>query len=65
MNITNGDKIELKKKHPCSDSPGTFTVIRTGADIKYQCDICGHIIIADRVKLEKSIKRIIKSDGKP
>lgn len=61
MDINVGDKLVMKKKHPCgSDS---FTVTRIGMDFKLVCDGCGHEIMVPRKKAEKSLKKIIKSDG--
>lgn len=56
MNISVSDVLEMKKPHPCGGS--TFTVLRTGADIKIKCVKCGHEIMAPRVKIEKSIIRV-------
>lgn len=55
--IKAGDILYLKKKHPCGGSE--FKVIRLGSDIKISCLTCGHDMTLDRLKLEKSIKKII------
>ena len=34
-----GDKIELKKKHPCGEN--IFEVMRVGMDVKIKCTGCG------------------------
>ena len=61
MDINVGDKLVMKKKHPCgSDS---FTVTRIGMDFKLVCDGCGHEIMIPRKKAEKNLKKIIKVDG--
>jgi len=61
MDINIGDKLVMKKKHPCgSDS---FTVTRIGMDFKLVCDGCGHEIMIPRKKAEKNLKKIIKVDG--
>jgi len=54
MNIQVGDKVTLKKKHPC----GSFTweVLRSGADFRIKCTECGHQVMITRVQLEKNIK---------
>jgi hypothetical protein len=49
----------MKKKHPCGAN--TFTVLRIGMDFKIRCTGCGHEIMAPRVKIEKNIKKIIRS----
>jgi len=55
MDINIGDKLVMKKKHPCgSDS---FTVTRIGMDFKLVCDGCGHEIMIPRKKAEKILKK--------
>ena len=41
-----GDLIRSRKPHPCGSD--TWTVIRTGADIKMKCSGCGRIVMLDR-----------------
>ncbi len=41
-----GDVIKTRKPHPCGSD--TWTVIRTGADIKIKCQGCGRIVMLDR-----------------
>ncbi len=52
-----GDKLLLKKKHPCGGS--SFTVLRLGTDIRIQCDVCGRDMTQNREKLERAIKKVI------
>ena len=59
MDIQVGDKLQMKKPHPCGCD--IFTVRRVGMDFKLICDNCGHEIMVPRVKAEKSLKKIIKS----
>lgn len=60
MNIYEiGQKIKLKKMHPCGGYE--WEVVRTGADIKIKCLTCGHVLMMPRDKLEKSVKEINKS----
>lgn len=51
-----GEIVQMKKSHPC----GSFhwKIIRTGADIKLQCNGCGHLITLTRAKLEKMTKAV-------
>ena len=55
-----GDTLEMKKLHPCGSK--TFTVLRIGSDVRIQCTGCGRDLTLDRIKLEKSIKKIIPSE---
>ncbi len=57
MNINVGDKVFMKKQHPCGNS--TFTVLRVGMDFKLRCDGCGHEVMLPRKMAEKNIKKII------
>lgn len=57
LNINVGDRIEMKKQHPCGGK--MFSVLRVGMDFKIKCEKCGHEIMASRGKIEKNIKKII------
>ena len=60
MDISVGDQLLMKKKHPCGGD--VFTVTRIGMDFKLKCDGCGREVMVPRVKAEKSLKKIIKSE---
>ncbi len=55
-----GDIVEMKKEHPCGSKE--WEVIRTGADFRIRCLGCQHQVMLTRVKFEKSVKKIIKSN---
>jgi hypothetical protein len=61
MDIRIGDKLLMKKKHPCGND--IFTVTRIGMDFRLRCDGCGHEVMLPRVKAEKGLKKIIRVDG--
>ena len=61
MDIKVGDRLLMKKKHPCGAD--SFTVTRIGMDFRLKCDGCGREVMVPRVKAEKSLKKIIKADG--
>ena len=52
-----GDKLVLKKKHPCSSD--VFKVMRGGSDVRIICELCGRDLTLPREKLEKMIKKVI------
>ena len=54
------DILELKKPHPCGEK--RVRILRLGSDVKIECLGCAHVITLDRIKLEKSIRRIISSE---
>lgn len=51
------DILELKKAHPCGSK--LFRVIRVGSEVRIICNGCGRDMTLDRIKLEKSIKKVI------
>ena len=60
MDVRVGDKLLMKKQHPCGSNE--FLVLRSGMDFKLKCSKCGHEIMVARNKIEKSIKKIIRED---
>ncbi|MBR3483695.1 MAG: DUF951 domain-containing protein [Lachnospiraceae bacterium] len=57
MDIHIGDKLKMKKAHPC----GAFEweVLRVGIDFRLKCTGCGHMIMIPRKQAEKNVKQII------
>lgn len=51
-----GDRLVMKKKHPCQSN--VFTVLRIGSDVRVVCTGCGRDMTLPRVSLEKMIKRV-------
>ena len=62
MDISKGDILLMKKKHPRGAS--RMIVLRSGMDFKLKCEGCGHEMMIARSKVEKNIKSVIKS-GEP
>ena len=60
MKLELGQKVELKKQHPCGSR--IWTVRRVGMDIKLRCEGCGHELMLPRSKAEKAIKRILSEE---
>ena len=58
MDISVGDRVEMKKQHPCGCK--TFEILRVGMDFKIKCEKCGREVMAPRAKIEKNIKKILK-----
>lgn len=56
IKIRQGDKLRLKKPHPCGGS--LFRVIRVGAQVRVVCLTCERDMTVDRIKLEKAIKQV-------
>ena len=56
MEVKVGDKLIMRKPHPCGSKE--FSVLRIGMDFKLRCLGCGHEVMAPRAKIEKNIKEI-------
>ena len=61
MNINVGDRVEMKKPHPCGGK--TFSILRVGMDFKIKCETCGREVMVPRNKIEKNIKKVIENQG--
>jgi len=60
MDVRLGDKLLMKKSHPCGGN--IFEVLRIGADFRIRCSQCGREVMLERVKVEKNIKKIIREE---
>jgi hypothetical protein len=58
MKYALSDTAVMKKQHPCGSYE--WEIIRLGADIKIKCLGCGRIVMLQRDKFEKDLKKIIK-----
>ena len=52
-----GDKVRMRKPHPCGGYE--WEVIRIGADIGIRCLTCGRRVMLPRSKFEKRVTQII------
>ena len=59
ISIAPGDRVELRKAHPCGSHE--WTVTRTGADIGLQCEGCGRRVMLDREEFERRTRKILTS----
>lgn len=53
-----GDKVKMRKSHPCGSD--TWVITRVGADIKMRCEGCQHVVMLDRETFEKRVKKILE-----
>lgn len=51
------DVVEMKKIHPCGSY--TWKIIRLGADIKIKCTQCDRMVMIQRKKFDRNIKKIL------
>ena len=52
-----GDTLRLKKAHPCGSYQ--WRVVRLGADIGLECDLCGRRVLLQRSYLERRVKEVV------
>ncbi len=57
MDIRVGDRVEMKKQHPCGGK--VFSVLRVGMDFKLKCEGCGREVMLARAKAEKGVKKVL------
>ena len=53
-----GDIVMMKKAHQCGTN--RWKITRVGADIKIECQGCGHIVMMTRQKFDKGLKKVIE-----
>ena len=56
MDVRVGDKLIMKKNHPCGSNE--FEVLRIGMDFRIRCLGCGREVMGPRSKFEKNIREI-------
>ena len=56
MDIRVGDTLVMKKQHPCGSV--RWLVLRTGADFRLRCAVCGRGGMGPRSKFERNVKGI-------
>lgn len=56
LKFSPGDIAEMKKPHPCGSKK--FKILRVGSDVRAVCCKCERDLTLDRVKFEKSVKKI-------
>ncbi len=57
MDIAVGDRVQLRKAHPCGSLE--WTVYRVGADIGLRCAGCGRRVMLTRSEFTKRLKQIV------
>ena len=58
MDIIKGDRLVMKKKHPCGSNE--MLVLRSGMDFRLRCAGCGREFMIPRSKAEKNVKTVIR-----
>jgi hypothetical protein len=57
--ISNGDRVQMRKKHPCGSDE--WIVFRVGADIGLRCVGCDRRVLLPRSTFLKRLKRVLAS----
>ena len=61
MDIQVGDRLKMKKQHPCGSSE--WEVLRIGADFRLRCCGCGHEVMGARSKFERNVRAVLRDDA--
>lgn len=54
-----GDKVRMRKEHPCGGKD--WEILRVGMDFRLKCLTCGRVVLIPRVKFEKGVKSVVES----
>ena len=57
MEISLGDVVRLKRKHPCGNYE--WQVVRLGADIGIKCRGCNRRVLLERRDFERRVKEFV------
>jgi hypothetical protein len=61
IKICVGDRVRMRKPHPCGGKE--WEVTRIGADIGIRCLTCGRRVMLPRSKFEKQLKAILDAQA--
>ncbi|MFQ6098387.1 MAG: DUF951 domain-containing protein [Armatimonadota bacterium] len=57
LRIEVGDRVRLKKRHPCGGF--WWEVLRTGADIRIECLVCGRVVMLPRREVQRRTREVL------
>jgi len=60
MDIRVGDRLTMKKAHPCGST--RWEVLRIGADFRLRCLGCGREVMGPRSRFERNVKQVERGD---
>jgi hypothetical protein len=61
MEISLGDVVRLRKKHPCGSYE--WQVVRLGADIGIKCRGCNRRVLLERRDFKRRVKEFVSRGG--
>ncbi len=53
-----GQKVKMKKGHPCGSN--AWIIIRIGMDFRIKCEGCGRSVLMPRGQFERRVKEILE-----
>jgi hypothetical protein len=56
IKLTVGDRVRLKKQHPCGS--WEWEVLRAGNDVKLKCVTCGRLIVLPRSYVARRVRGV-------
>ncbi len=56
MQLQEGWIVQTRKKHPCGSD--RWEIVRTGADVKFKCLGCGHVVMLSAEAARKAVKGV-------
>jgi hypothetical protein len=62
-NFTVGQRVQLKKGHPCGAN--NWLIIRVGMDFRLKCENCGRSVLIPRSRFMRRVKAVLDSDQQP
>lgn len=63
MDFHIGDRVYMKKSHPCGSHE--WEILRVGMDFRIRCLGCGRLVMLPRPQFEKNVKKIVSSALEP
>ena len=60
MDFSVGQKIKMKKPHPCGEN--CWEILRVGMDFRLRCLGCGREVMGPRAKFEKMIRQVDRKE---
>ena len=60
-NLKVGSVVEMRKAHPCGANK--WKIIRYGADVKLKCLGCEHVVMMERPKFQKRVKKVLEENS--
>ncbi|MGM0689816.1 MAG: DUF951 domain-containing protein [Bacillota bacterium] len=55
-----GQRVQMKKEHPCGSN--RWRIIRIGMDFRIKCEKCGRSVLIPRSHFERRVKRVLSDE---